>query len=59
MVFGKVSTKTILFFFPLEKRIHRVVERSQQTSDLHRNGEYKYTFAPCFLFEAHALPMFQ
>lgn len=52
MVFGKVSDKKIrkYFFFPLEQRIHRVIERSQQLSDLCRNGEYKYAFVPWFPF---------
>lgn len=60
MVFGEVTNKKkeIGYFFNLKQRIHRVVDRSQEPSELYRNGEYN--FAPCFLFfGARLLPMFQ
>lgn len=63
MVFGEATNKRkkklVTFFFNLKQRIHRIlVERSQEPSELHRNGEYN--FAPCFLlFVAHILPVFQ
>lgn len=51
MVFGEVTNKKkeIGYFFNLKQRIHRVVDRSQEPSELYRNGEYNLVHAFCFL----------
>lgn len=44
MVFSETQNKIIKndFFFPLEQRINRGIERSDQPSNLCRKEEYKY-----------------
>lgn len=55
-----------MVIFLLWNKTFRAAERSQQSSDLYWNAEYKYAFAPCFFFfffpfffGAHTLSIFQ
>lgn len=49
MVFDEVTNeKSGYFLKKLKQRITRVVKRSQEPSELYRNGEYN--FPSCFLF---------